>query len=54
MKIVVVEYEIPPLRAIYTTAFEDYGYSEAEVIELFLANNPRSKVRKVEFKETDE
>lgn len=42
-----IEYEIPPLRAIYSHGIDA---SDKEIaIKRFKANNPRAKIRKVEI-----
>lgn len=42
-----IEYEIPPLRAIY---YHGVGAEDEETaIKRFKANNPKAKIRKVEL-----
>lgn len=46
MKIFEIEYEIPPLRAIYSHGV--YATDENTAIQRFKANNPKAKIRKIE------
>lgn len=47
MKTIIVEYERPPLRAIYRTAFEDNGESDEEVVADMKRSHPNVRVRQI-------
>lgn len=52
MKVIYVEYEIHPLRAIYHQYFADDGQGDAEVSESFLwGRKPTWHIRKIERRE---
>ena len=48
MKTIRVEYEIPPLRAIYTAEFEDDGMDNDTIIAALGQQEPLWRVRKIE------
>lgn len=49
MKLVRIEYEIPPLRAIYQTYFEDKPeFDEQTYRNAFAESFPRGQIRKIE------
>jgi len=44
-----VEYEIPPMRAIYSSWFEEHpGRTTAELAAMFETENPGYRVRKID------
>lgn len=47
-KAIRVEYEIPPLRAVYFAEFLDDGQPDDEVRRAFLLREPKARVRKIE------
>lgn len=48
-KLVRIEYEIPPMRAIYSEYYDELeGATDADYIAVFAPMHPRAKVRKIE------
>lgn len=47
MNVLRVEYEIPPLRAIYFAEFHDDGQEDSEILEHFRQQRPARVVRKI-------
>lgn len=43
-----IEYEIPPLRAIYEGYYEDDGQTDDELREAFAQESPSHRIRKIE------
>lgn len=46
-KVLRIEYEIPPLRAIYFSDFHDDGWTDEEAKEFFIGHEQGSRVRKI-------
>lgn len=48
-KLVRIEYEIPPMRAIYSEYYDELeGVTDADYIATFAPMHPHAKVRKIE------
>lgn len=54
MKRIKVEYEVPPLRAVYFKDFHDYGFDDKELIEFLENDRPLWRVRQITRYETEE